>query len=329
MRIAFTQMLLMFTLTSLVSAAPAGTMGQGLLERRVSIDMKEKEISKVLSTIGKQISVAFTYSSRLIKSSKKVSLKVDNVPLSQVLDQIFDSAVSMEVVEQEREIILKPKVIAVPELATAAENGYAGLFLPVSGTVTNDSGQPLSGISVLEKGTSNGTTTDTKGAFRLNVADRNAVLVFSSVGYLPREIRIGEQSTLQVTLTADVKAMEDVIVVGYGTQKKTTLTGSVSAIAGKEITKSPAPNVTNNLAGRLPGLIVNQRTGEPGRDDPNILIRGNSVYKSNGDQMANANGPLIIIDGVPRSGMSRLNPEDVENISVLKDASAAIYGARA
>ncbi len=91
----------------------------------------------------------------------------------------------------------------------------------------------------------------------------------------------------------------EVVVIGYGTQKKTTLTGSVATVSGREITKSPSPNVTNNLAGRLPGLIVNQRSGEPGRDDPNILIRGNTVITSDPDRMAEANAPLVIIDGVP------------------------------
>jgi len=153
MRIAFTQVLLMFTLTSLVSAAPAGTRGQGLLDRRVSLNMKEKEISKVLSVIEKQVSVAFTYSSRLIRTSKKVSVKVDNVPLSQVLDQILDSTISMEVIEQEGEIVLKPKPAIGPELVASTGDNDAERSLPVSGTVTSSAGQPLSGVSVVEKGT--------------------------------------------------------------------------------------------------------------------------------------------------------------------------------
>src|SRR5690606_8024337 len=147
------------------------------------------------------------------------------------------------------------------------------------------------------------------------------VLVFSYIGFLSEEVAVNNQSVLNVELVPDITQLSELVVVGYGEQKKETLTGSVSNISGDEIVKSPSANVTNSLAGRLPGLAVNQRTGEPGRDDPNILIRGTGTFGNN--------NPLIIVDGVPRSLMSRLNPEDIESISVLKDASAAIYGARA
>ena len=150
----------------------------------------------------------------------------------------------------------------------------------------------------------------------------NAKLNVTYIGYLDQVVTVGKnQTSLNIQLKEDTQALDEVLVVGYGTQKKVTLTGSVVALKGEEITKSPSINIANSLAGRLPGVIINNRSGEPGRDDPSIFIRGKSTT-------GNAS-PLILIDGVERGGLGELNPNDIENISVLKDASAAIYGARA
>ncbi|AWW33313.1 TonB-dependent receptor [Echinicola strongylocentroti] len=192
----------------------------------------------------------------------------------------------------------------------------------VQGTVISQSdGEPIPGATVVLKNTTKGTVTDIEGKFTLEVPDENAILIISFVGYRSEEIPVNNQTTIEVLLEEDLQGLEEVVVVGYGEQKKETLTGSVVNVKGDEVVASPSANVTNSLAGRLPGLVVNQRSGEPGKDDPNILIRGNSTLGNN--------SPLIIIDGVQRSLMGRLNPEDIEDITVLKDASAAIYGARA
>lgn len=189
----------------------------------------------------------------------------------------------------------------------------------ITGTVKSGDSAVV-GASVQVKGTTNSTSTDLNGNFSI-AAMQGATLVISSVGYVSQEVKLGSQTTIRVQLALSEQQLSDVVVVGYGTQKKTTLTGSVSTVTGSDIVKSPSVNVTSSLAGRLPGLIANQRNGQPGRDDPAILIRGTGTL--------NDNSPLVIIDGVPRSQLSRLNPEDIESISVLKDASAAIYGARA
>lgn len=186
--------------------------------------------------------------------------------------------------------------------------------------ISFEDNEPLPGVNIIEKGTSNGVVSDIDGNYNISVSE-GATLVFSSVGFTAEEIEVGNLSVIDVSLTPDIRQLQELVVIGYGEQRKETLTGSVSNIGGEEITKSPSVNVSANLAGRLPGLIVNQRSGEPGRDDPNIIIRGQGTYRDN--------APLIVVDGVPRSLMSRLNPEDIESISVLKDASAAIYGARA
>jgi len=189
----------------------------------------------------------------------------------------------------------------------------------VSGTVKDEFGEPLLGATILVAGTSTGTTTDFDGNYTIS-APNDGQLIISYIGYTTQTVAISGRAKIDVVLAADATSLEETIVVGYGTQKKLTLTGSVVDVQGKELTKSPNPNVTASLQGRLPGLVAVQRSGEPGRDDANILIRGNGTT---GD-----NAPLIIIDGVERSLIGRLNPDDIESISVLKDASAAIYGAR-
>lgn len=190
----------------------------------------------------------------------------------------------------------------------------------VSGIVLNEQGEPILGATILEKGTGNGTMTDAEGKFSLEI-EEHSTLRISYTGFLPQEIEVGEQRDLSITLSADLQGLDEVVVVGYGTQKKATLTGSVVSVKGDEIVKSPAANIAQSLAGRLPGVTINSRSGEPGRDDPSILIRGRGT--------TGATNPLVIVDGIERGGLGQINPNDIESISVLKDASAAIYGSRA
>lgn len=180
----------------------------------------------------------------------------------------------------------------------------------------------LAGVSVRVKGGTTGTSTNDEGRFTIT-APANGTLVFSSVNFETREIGINGKTTLDVSLTSANATLTDVVVVGYSTQRKATLTGSISQVKGADLVKSPQPNLSNSLAGRFSGLILNNRSGEPGYDASSILIRGLATTGSN--------DVLIVVDGVPGQigGMERLNPNDVESISVLKDASAAIYGSRA
>jgi len=200
--------------------------------------------------------------------------------------------------------------------------------MTVTGTITDENGEGLPGVTVLLKGTTIGTATSIDGRFSLDAPDGNGTLVVSFIGYQTQEVPINNRSTINVSLAQDTKALEEVVVVGYGTQNKETMTGSVSQVGGEEVAKSPSANVTASLQGRLPGLTASQRNGQPGRDDPTMMIRGGGTL-NNSDPNINNNAPLVIIDGVQRSQLGRLNPEDIESISVLKDASAAIYGARA
>ncbi|WP_164891076.1 SusC/RagA family TonB-linked outer membrane protein [Botryobacter ruber] len=192
----------------------------------------------------------------------------------------------------------------------------------VSGRILDEKGQGLPGVTVMLKGTSNGTVTDIAGDFSLAVPDGNGTLVISFVGYTTQEIPVNNRATVNVTLAPDAKALEELVVVGYGTQRKVNLTGSVASVSGKTLTERPAPNAANLLQGRVTGLQVTQPSGEPGRDNPNFLIRGRGTF-------GGSSAPLVLIDGVAGS-FNNLSPDDIESVSVLKDAaSASIYGSRA
>lgn len=194
----------------------------------------------------------------------------------------------------------------------------------VSGVViSGEDNFPLPGVSILVKGTTTGTVTDVDGNFTITVNSDNPVLVFSFIGFMTQEVEVGARTTLDITLAPDTKSLEEVVVVGYGEQKKETITGSVATVKGKELTKSPAVNLSNSLAGRMAGVVAVNRSGEPGYDGSSIRIRGSNTLGNN--------SALVVIDGIPAraGGLERLNPNDIENISVLKDASAAIYGSRA
>lgn len=190
----------------------------------------------------------------------------------------------------------------------------------LTGTVYDQNGEAVIGASVMVKGTTIGTATDIEGNFTLNVPS-SGTLVVSYVGYKTQEIALTGQKELRIDLLEDTESLDEVVVVGYGVQKKATLTGSVSSVAGEDIKKVSAANLTNTLAGKTAGVIGMSTSGEPGADNATLLIRGKGTL---GDT-----SPLIVVDGIADRSFSRLDPNDIESISVLKDASAAIYGARA
>jgi len=198
---------------------------------------------------------------------------------------------------------------------------FAQQMITVTGNVSAENNVPLPGVSVNVKGSSTGTITDAAGKFSIRV-NEGTTLVFSFVGYEENQVVVNsEKSAAHIQMVAGSSTLNDVVVVGYGTQKKTTLTGAVVAVNGDELQKSAAPNVSNSLVGRLPGLVVVTRTGEPGNDASLLRIRGVNTL---GD-----NSPLVVVDGIPNRDLNRIDPATIESITVLKDASAAIYGSQA
>ncbi|HEV7380978.1 MAG TPA: TonB-dependent receptor plug domain-containing protein, partial [Dyadobacter sp.] len=193
----------------------------------------------------------------------------------------------------------------------------------ITGKVTDENGEGLPGTSVLVKGTTTGTVSDTEGNFSLSVPDAGGTLVVSSVGYLTKEIVIGNNTTINIELDADSKALTEVVVVGYGSQLKKEITGSVQTVKSEELKDIPVSQVTQKLQGRLAGVQINQTTGKPGQG-MSVRIRGQVSVSAGSD-------PLYVIDGFPITGnIGAMNPDEIEDISILKDAaSTSLYGSRA
>lgn len=209
-----------------------------------------------------------------------------------------------------------PKLEKLPQNAQLAD-------VSVSGKVVDEKGSGLPGVSVVTKGTTQGTTTDASGNFRLNVPNANSILVFSFVGYASKEIPVNGQTTLTVTLTPDDQTLNEVVVVGYGSQLKKEVTGAVQTVSAQEIKDLPVSQIGQKLQGRLAGVQINQTTGKPGQGI-NIRIRGQVSVTAGSD-------PLYVVDGFPITGnIAQLNPDEIEDLSILKDAaSTSLYGSRA
>lgn len=216
-------------------------------------------------------------------------------------------------------------VLALENDGQPKVEGNALRYEQVTGTVVDENGLGLPGVYVLIKGSSTGTVTDMDGHYSLNVPETGSVLIFKIVGYVPQEVKALNQSKIDIQMQVDIKALEEVVVVGYGTEKKVNLTGSVSTINNQDIESRPITNISAGLSGLAPGVVVSQANGGvAGGDGANIRIRGIGTF--------NNTNPLIVVDGIPSEGtgiMNDIDPNDVENISILKDAaSASIYGSR-
>src|SRR5690606_6395933 len=195
----------------------------------------------------------------------------------------------------------------------------------ISGKVTDSFGNPLGGATVTVQGTSISTLTTDDGRYILASVPPNATLQFSFVGMKTREVPVDGSEPIHVELVAEATEMEEAVVVGYGVQKKAHVIGSVSTLSTEEITATPSPNVSSALSGRVPGLFVTQSSGRPGADNASLNIRGTSTI----DNSYGNTSVLVVVDGVPGRDLNSIEPGDIESLSVLKDASAAIYGSRA
>ncbi|MEZ4903628.1 MAG: SusC/RagA family TonB-linked outer membrane protein [Spirosomataceae bacterium] len=295
-----------------------------LLKRTVTIQFYNKEIVKALTTVEHKANVKFTYLPGIFPAETKVSFKFKNESLEKVLQQLL-MPYNVGYQTNGDFIILKKldltPQLSIPELKNEAQKIVQDIT--ITGKVTDEKGENLPGVSIILKGTQRGTVTDANGTFSFNVPDKSAILVFSYVGYLQKEIAVGNQTDIPVQLLADNKVLEEVIVVGYGTQKKVNLTGAVSAIKiDDKITGRSLSNVSSGLSGLVPGLAVTQGSGMAGRNSADLIIRGLGTV--------NNASPLIVVDGMPDVDINRININDIETISVLKDAtSSSVYGSRA
>ncbi len=305
-----------FFLTIVCLHASANIVGQ-----KITISEKKAPFEKVITTIEKASGCNFIYDqSSLRLAVSPVSINLKNVSLDEVLEKFFEqqpqltySKIGTVVVIKEKPFIIDPKMIKSEYLDLPNKH--------ILVHVTDTTGAAMENASVQIEGTGFGGKTDKNGDVSLDNVPNDGILLISYVGYRTLRITLNHNAQYTAQLHLLPSELNDFVVVGYGVQKKATLTGSVTEVKGDDITKNPAINIASSLAGQLPGVIINSPTGEPGRDNPSILIRGMSTTGNT--------SPLVIIDGVERGGLGQLNPNDIESISVLKDASAAIYGAEA
>lgn len=279
-------------------------------EQSVTIKLEKASLIDVFSAIEKQTTYRFSYRDVVIDSKKDITVYKTNALVSTVLNEVLGAKGLNYSIVSSKSIVISDK--------QQTESKTTGGTKQITGTVLDSNGVSLVGVSVSIKGTSIGTVTDHDGNFLLDVPV-NSVVTISYVGYLPQSLKITETKKINVVLEEDMKVLEEIIVVGYGTQKKGNLTGSIASINSKEITNTTHSSLAQSLQGKVSGLQIRQNSGAPGEFDTNINIRGFGA-------------PLYVIDGVPSGGGSefqRLDPNDIESISVLKDASAAIYGLNA
>lgn len=286
---------------------------------KLSLEMRNVKVSEVLATIEKQSEFHFAYSSGYIDLDRKVTVDLNDKTINEVLVEVFKGTdVVYEVFD--RHILLRPNNLN-PRNEALVSHVNTSQQSVVRGNVTDDSGQPLPGVTVVIKGTTQGTVTDIDGNYSIPNIPENATLMFSFVGMETMEILVGNQSQINVILESESTRLDDVVVVAYGTQKKANLTGAVS-VANKEIFENKVvPNTMAALQGTLPGVNVTRTSGRPGAENHQIQIRGASS--------ANSVNALVIVDGTVGS-LNDVNPNDIESISVLKDAAASsIYGSNA
>lgn len=283
---------------------------------RLNVDFENSSVLQVLSSIEEQSDFYFLYSTKLVDINRRVSVDYKDAPIDDVLVGLFEGTDVDFLVMDKQVVLSKKELLGKTPPADKQQQGRT-----ITGNVTDESGQPLIGVTVLVKGTTIGTITGRDCSYTLNNVPDDAVLVFSYVGMLTQEVPVGAQTTIDVTMAYDAIGIEEVVAIGYGTQRKENVIGSVTTVRAKDLTAAPVSIVSNALSGRLPGATIVQTSGEPGNDAPIIRVRGKSTL--------NNNNPLIVIDGIPGRDLNSLNPSDIESITVLKDASAGIYGARA
>ncbi len=284
---------------------------------RVSMDITDKSISDVFDEIQRQTSYSFWFESKDINTNKKVSVRVKNETVANVLNTILDDQ-NVDFSLKGNHILISKKESAV---FTGAEAGPTIVTTEkITGIIRDEEGEPIIGANVIIKGTSKGTTTDIGGLFSLE-ANLKDVLVISYLGYISQEVVIQDYKHLEISLREDTKTLEEVVVVGYGIQKKINLSGSVSTVSAAQLDSRPITSLSAGMQGLVPGMTIIQNSGQPGKDGGTIRIRGVGTL--------NSSNPMVLVDGIEAS-MDNLDYNDVESISVLKDASsAAIYGSKA
>jgi len=282
-------------------------------EKTVTFNLKNVSLMKVVSQIEKQTNYLFVFDEQVIDMKKLVTIFVKDSKVEDVLAKILEGS-NVDFKIEGKNIVLKKK-------STSTKIQSTPKITHISGVVLDDNGETIIGASIMEKGAKNGTVSDVNGKFSVEILNPTTLSI-SYIGFKTVDVEVGDKQNIVAVLTENMKALDEVVVVGFGFQKKESVVGAISSVKASDIIQTPVANISNALNGRLPGLIAMQRQGEPGRDDAEIYIRGKSTLEGA------AATPLVLVDGVERS-FTELDANEIETISILKDASAtAVYGVR-
>lgn len=302
----------------ILMASDSGAQGiQTVREVSVKLDKKEITIKEIFNEIESSTDFYFSYYPGDFNSNQKILVSRKQQLVSEVLLQVSkETGLAFRQVNNSINVRKKESKKDVESIEVIIQG------ITITGRITSaEDNEGLPGVNVIVKGTAKGTVTDVEGNYKLEVPDAESVVVFSSVGFLQEEITIGNRTVIDIVLTPDIKALEEIVVIGYGSQKRSDITGAVSSIPASEITELPLARVDQALQGRTSGVYVLNTDGAPGGE---TMIRIRGLNSING-----GNQPLIVIDGLQGSDLTSLNPNDIESIEILKDASAtAIYGSR-
>src|SRR5690606_2182228 len=289
------------------------TISMDMSKSLINLQLKEKPFKQVAKALESATGFYFAYNNRLENLPITVSVKNSSLEAT-LLDLSRDYGLHFKQVNNTIHVVqTEHKPVKVKDVKEERA---------ISGVVMDEHGITIPGANVIEIGTTNGIATNIDGEFSLTLITTNPRILVSFVGYKSKEVEIGNAERYEIVLEEDSEALEEVVVVGFGEQKKVSLVGSQSTIRPKEL-KLRGRSLTNALGGRLAGIVSVRRSGEPGYDGSEIFIRGISTFGSS------PRGPLMIVDGVPDRSINDINPEDIESFTILKDASAtAVYGAR-
>jgi TonB-linked SusC/RagA family outer membrane protein len=304
------RLILIMKLTTLLSLLAVINLTASVYsqDKEISIQAENIQLRDLFREIENNSEYAFFFNDQYSQLENKVTVKTENERIENILDRVLEStSLGYKILDNNFVVIIAKESMQE---------------IKVQGVVTDVDGDPLPGVNVIEKGTMNGTITDENGNYSINVESADAVLVFSFIGYLSEEMLVGTQTSIDVSLIQSIEALEEVVVIGYGIQKKSVVTGAIAKVGSDIIERSNDLRIEQVLQGRTAGVMIMSNSGQPG-DNLTIRIRGVGT-NSNPD-------PLFLVDGLPlqKEGLDYLNPTDVESVEVLKDASAAaIYGTR-
>lgn len=310
---------LFFLLISVASVNASVSYSQNT---RLTLNLQNATMKELLNEIESQSEFIFVFYDNALDLKQKVSIKADDQTVEKILEKVLEPTGNTFAIF-DRQIVIGKKNPETGKITNPSETEVGvEQRKEITGKVIDAQKLPIPGVSVVIKGTTQGTITDADGNFRLSYTGEAKTLSFSFVGMKTQEISVGNKTSFNIAMEDETVGVGEVVVVGYGTQKKASITGAISTVGTKLLLQSPQANISNALVGRMPGLLSVQRSGQPGADQATLRIRGSGTFTGSND-------PLIMVDGIETDNYNNIDPNEIESIAILKDASAtAVYGVR-